>query len=339
MDTSASECDPGLQMKTGFSTAAILLVLTCTAGCKPALPAASPEGDLQEIAASPAQGFNYPYILRMPASNGAPPGNFLLVEPNNSGSLSDDLAVHLRDAEELSRKGVGSFVSKALNVPLMMPVFPRLESQPLVYTHLLDRDTMLIHGGPLDRIDLQLLAMITDARAHLLTRGIAVHEKVLLTGFSASGSLSNRFTFLHPESVQAVASGGLNGLLMLPLEQLGGAALPFPLGLADFAQVAGSPFHPETWRRVPQLIYMGADDRNDAVQHDDGYSEEERKIVYSVIGENMQPDRWEHCQALYQAAAAKVTFRTYQGMGHGTNRKINTEVAEFLRSAMKPVAN
>ncbi len=325
-------------MKHGLLTTALLLALTSCSGSNPALSPASPESALQHIPASPGQGFNYPYILRMPPSNGAPPGDFLLVEPNNSGSLSDDPSVHMRDAEELSRKAVGAFVSKALNVPLLMPVFPRLESQPLVYTHLLDRDTMLIKSGPLARVDLQLLAMIEDARARLRAQGIPVHEKVLLTGFSASGALSNRFTFLHPERVQAVASGGVNGLLMLPLAQLGGTALPFPLGLSDFAEVGGQPFHQEAWRRVPQLIYMGADDQNDAVQNDDGYSEDERKIVYTAIGEKMQPDRWEHCQALYQAAAATVTFRTYQGMGHGTNRKINTEVAEFFRSAMNAEA-
>ena len=49
----------------------------------------------------------------------------------------------------------------------------------------------------------------------------------------------------------------------------------------------------------------------------------------------MQPDRWQTVQALYREAGANVTFRTYEGIGHGTNREINSEVTEFLRSHLQ----
>ena len=38
-----------------------------------------------------------------------------------------------------------------------------------------------------------------------------------------------------PERVRAVATGGLNGLLMVPAAAIGPVALPYPIGTADVA--------------------------------------------------------------------------------------------------------
>lgn len=143
----------------------------------------------------------------------------------------------------------------------------------------------------------------------------------------------SRFTMLHPDRVQAVATGGLNGLLILPKTALDSISLPYPLGLADLEQIAGIKPRLNEWRRVPQLIFMGALDDNDAVQFDDGYDDSEKEIVFQAIGRKMQPDRWERCQSVYRAAGANATFRTYDGIGHGTDGRIGLEITEFLRDA------
>lgn len=277
------------------------------------------------VPAAPEKGFHYPYILRVPEETKA---RWLLVEPNNTGAVSDDFAVHEKAAMDLSKKAIGAYVASRLGLPLLVPVFPRPATEWQIYTHHLDRDSMLVRSGPMRRMDLQLLAMIDDARATLNARGVRVEKKVLMTGFSASGTFSNRFTMMHPERVHAVAAGGLNGLLMIPDE------LPYPLGLSDFRAVTGERFHKRAWRRVPQFLYMGATDDNDAVQFDDGYSDDERKLVFTILGEKMQPDRWRRCQELYRKAGANATFRTYPHIGHGTDQKINDEITEFFRRAI-----
>ncbi len=68
-----------------------------------------------------------------------------------------------------------------------------------MYTHSLDSDTLKNEEGKLVRIDLQLINMIEDAKSRLLERNIELEDKVFLTGFSASGSFTNRFTVLHPQ--------------------------------------------------------------------------------------------------------------------------------------------
>jgi pimeloyl-ACP methyl ester carboxylesterase len=287
------------------------------------------------IPAKPSAGFQYPYLLRVqPKIDEAAP-MYLLVEPNNSGKPCKRFEYHLAKARELAETGVPSDVSRRLGVPLFVPVFPR---PPEIYTQFLNRRALLATAPELHRLDLQLLAMIADARCRLARRDIQIQEKILLTGFSASGAFANRFTALHPEVVKAVAAGGVNGMFILPMDRIGTASLPFPLGTADFASILNRPFQVDAWRRVSQFIYMGADDTNDAVKFDDAYTETQRKIIYEYLGERMQPDRWEKCQSLYREAGATVTFRTYPCVGHDTNERIHADIADFFRQASQPIA-
>ena len=303
-------------------------------------PLASPtptpkKGDLIEIPAAPDKGFHFPYLLFIPTSAAAKPYAYLLVEPNNTGKTSDDIEVHRNAAVSLARdSSVGNFVAKKLGVPLLVPIFPRPSSADRVYTHSLDRDTILITDGPLKRLDLQLLAMIADARPRLATMGHPVNSKVLMNGFSASGLFANRFTFLHPREVAAAAYGGVNCFVMLPVAEFKKNALNFPLGLADFEKLTGQPFDRAAYQTIPQFSYMGEDDTNDALVHEDAYSMEERSLVFNLLAEKM-PDRWKAVQAVYESEKLPVQFKTYPGIGHGTDGKINTEVAEFFRAAIE----
>ena len=320
-------------MKRSLTFVFLLLAAACTHTLPPKeLPAA---GTLVTIDAAPAKGFHYPYILKMPTAARLDGTTYLLVEPNNTGRISDDLADHAEAAKKLANGAIGSYVAKRLDVPLLVPVFPRPKTGWERYTHALDRDTMLIPEGEMRRLDLQLLAMIDDARKQLRAYGIETHKKILLTGFSASGTFSNRFTLLHPERVHAVATGGLNAMLIVPAATLDDVSLPYPLGISDLREIAGASFNDARWRAVPQFIYMGAKDDNDAVLFDDGYSESERAIVFSVLGEKMQPDRWTRMQELYRNHGVNATFRTYDHMGHGTDGRINDEIVAFFRSAIE----
>ena len=324
-----------------FTVTVFILVLGCGCGSRGEGQAdrMNASHNLVVVEARPDRGFRYPYVLRIPRDHRAGERSFLLVEPNNTGTVSDDFNMHLEAAKETSSKAIGAFIACTENLPLLVPVFPRPETQWQIYTHLLDRDAMLLTEGPMQRLDLQLIAMVEDAKEKLADAGLMVDQRILLTGFSASGTFVNRFTALHPGLVQAAASGGVNGMLMLPVGTLADSLMPYPLGVADFETITGQPFDLASWRKVPQFIYMGSNDENDAVCFDDGYSERERKLIFTLLGERMQPDRWEKCQAMYLAAGAAVTFRTYEGIGHRTNSSINAEIAAFFRASMEKSAS
>lgn len=312
-------------------TSLLLVILTVAAPCL----AVADDDKVQLIDADPQRGFNFPYYLRTPAVPRPVPQTTLLIETNNTGNPSDDIAVHLASAKALAAgQGLGPFVAAHLRVPFLVPVFPRPASEPKLYTHALDRETMRVESGPLARLDRQLLAMFNDARRRLEQSGTKVRDQFLMCGFSASGTFANRFAFVHSNQLLGVAVGGINGSLMLPLLEHGRHRLPYPIGIGDLEVFGTPPFHVSTWQVLPQLIFMGAEDANDAVQYDDAYSETERRLIYRVLGRRMLPDRWYAAQRLYLEQRASVTFITYGGIGHGTNRRINTDVANFLESVL-----
>jgi dienelactone hydrolase len=321
--------------KLALAVFSALLSLSCAHAAESAASPTPKRGELIEIPAAPAKGFHFPYLLFIPESPAEKRYDYLLVEPNNTGRTSDDPEVHRAAAIGLARdSSVGNFVAKTLGVPLLVPVFPRASSTDDIYTHSLDRDTILITDGPLRRLDLQLLAMIADARPRLVSMGRAVNSKVLMNGFSASGLFANRFAFLHPETVAAAAFGGLNCFIMLPVAELKSHSLNFPLGTADLEKITGHAFDRTAYQAIPQFAYMGADDTNDAVVHDDAYSAEERALIFELLARAM-PERWQAVQAVYANQKMPMQFKTYPGIGHGTNGKINNEVAEFFRGVIE----
>ncbi len=281
------------------------------------------------VEANPEAGFNFPYYLRVPSPAVAADPQVLIVESNNSG-VHDEFQRHIKTvAEHVSGRGIGPGVATVLNQPLLIPVFPRTKERWKLYTHALDRDSMILDGDPAERIDLQLLSMVSDAQARLRRNEIELMEKFVLVGFSASGTFSNRFAFLHPEQLLAVVSGAVNAFPMLPVAELNGSKLAFPLGTADIQSLTSRPFNAPAWRKLPQFIFMGALDDNDALQFDDAYSEAERNTVYSVLAPAMAA-RWSLAQTVYLEQKPNATFVTYGQVGHWTDRRINRDIGNFV---------
>jgi hypothetical protein len=117
---------------------------------------------IEVIDANPKSGFNFPYLLRVPehlrSSDIA-----LVVETNNTGNIDEFAETLAATRSAAAGSSLGPLLSEWLQVPLLMPVFPRTKKDSLVYTHALDRDSILIQEGPLARLDRQLLAMVDDA--------------------------------------------------------------------------------------------------------------------------------------------------------------------------------
>jgi hypothetical protein len=192
----------------------------------------------------------------------------------------------------------------------------------------------MIEKSPgLKRIDLQLLEMISDAKGILASMDIQTDPKFLMNGFSASATFTNRFSFIHPEKIEALAIGGFNGELMLPQNEINGVKLDYPLGLNDFTQLFGENFDAEKYKSIPQYIYMGESDENDAVQFDDAYSEDERKIINENIGRYVQ-ERYLKCQIIYRENGVTPVFKTYENIGHWTTADMNLEVIQFFYNQM-----
>lgn len=289
------------------------------------------ETALIKINADPKSGFNFSYYIFVPKGVDQQSVNYLLVETNNSGS-NDSIAHHEKEAElGATKNSLGSSIAKRLKTPFVFPAFPRPAKEWKLYTHALDRDSALTDDIEIKRLDLQLIAMIKDAKKHLLKLNIKTQDKILMNGFSASGTFANRFTLIHPEIVAGVACGGINAFPILPIKTLGKGALIYPLGTFDFEKIFNKKADLETYKKVPQFLYMGENDDNDAVLFDDAYSKKERAIIYKHIGKKMMPDRWTLAQNIYQKNNINAEFRTYKGIGHETNKTVFDDLINFYK--------
>lgn len=317
-------------------TRSLLHTLLFIALCCQSELTAQTRDTLLRFDANPAAGFNFPYFLFIPASTIKKDSLYLFVESNNTGTVNDDFAVHEEAARVQATTGpLGNYFSKELHLPYLVPVFPRSEKKWKIYTHMLDRDALCVKKGPLKRIDLQLIAMIADANTRLKSMGYKMRPQILMSGYSSSGVFANRFALLHPELVFAYSAGGINGLLMMPFSKWNDEELDFPLGTADYQNITGKAFDFEAFKQVHQFLYMGEDDKNDAVLFDDGYDKKERAIIFDSFGDKMQPDRWFACQLQYKIATKHAQFRTYSGVGHAINEDIRRDLLKFYSDAVK----
>jgi hypothetical protein len=292
-------------------------------------------GELIFVEPDNSSSFNYPYYLYIPDGVSTEERIPVVIEPNNSGFADDDLEKHIEKAERIATRDfyLGNYVAISLNIPLVVPVFPRTKKDWKIYTHALDRDVMLVKEVETERIDLQLLAMHKDARLKLQERNIDTHEKFLMTGFSASGTFANRFALIHPDKVAAVAAGGVNGLLMLPLNSLDEADLIYPIGTCDFKELLNKEFQKELFIELPQFYFMGEADLNDAIPFEDAFSQYEREIIFGFLGEDMHTERWPKCMEIYKENNVNAIIKTFKGIGHEQPGSIKNEVVDFFVTA------
>jgi len=296
------------------------------------------EGEYTLIDADPAAGFEYPFYLYEPDTLSSDDPRPVMVEPVNTGAATDEFEEHREAAEQTVSFGYTRNIVDELEVPLVVPIFPRPESDPVDwshYTHQLDDTTMNLDSGPLERIDLQLLNMVERAQEQLATDGYSVDtDGILLNGFSASGNFVDRFTVLHPEEVISVTAGGLNGMALLPVDEFNGRELPYHVGTADIEELTGEPVNHEALNETNQFLYMGGEDDNDTIGFGDAWTDDTlEQLALDVYGDDMIADRFSTSQRAYEEAEVSAQFRVYSDAGH-TPEPAQDDILEFHRRSI-----
>ncbi len=287
---------------------------------------------LCRISTDLTDGFAFPYYLFIPHGIDSNKPIHLLVEPCNTGS-GDTFKRLDRKVKAFTEASHATVIARKLKIPLLVPVFPRPGGdQWRLYTHALDRDTLLLTEGGLRRIDLQLIKMIDHAQRLLRHNNMKVNEKVFMNGFSASGTFTNRFAILHPTIVRAVATGGVNSIPTFPTERWDDVTLRYPVGISDLKELADIAFDEKAYKRVSQYIYMGALDANDTVPYRDAYDAVDAELVKSLIGAEMMPDRWDMSQSIYRALEIPVQFVTYKNTGHEIKDEVIDDIVAFFEA-------
>jgi predicted esterase len=309
-----------------------ILIIIFTAGLVSAQDTAIDPKDIIKIEANAAKGFAYPYYLYVPPELRREPKlqketHTILVIPNNTGKSSDDLSVHETDVKKrMTQSGV---IGRLIKPAILMPVFPRPATDWQIYTHALDRDALLTDKKEFARFDLQLVAMIDDAREHLKKDKLKFDERVFITGFSASAMFANRFTFLHPDRVKAAAIGSPGGWAIAPAANYKEKSLRYPIGVNDFKTVTGKKFDLKKAQKVPMFIFLGDKDDNDSLVFEDGYEDEDKILVFELFGKT-PVERWEISKTLYRQSNMNAEFKIYPNVKHTVSAEMRDDIKAFF---------
>lgn len=303
-----------------------------------------------EQPAEPARGFAWPYLLVVPgpaapeahpAAGGSPAPEArpagpttLLVLPTNTGFATEDL--ELLRASATCAVAHQLALADRLGTPLLAPLFPRPVAPPPagdLYLHALARASLEARDPRLARVDLQLIAMLDHAAQRLAAQGHPVQPRVLIYGFSAAGSFTNRFAVLHPDRVLAAAVGSPGGWPLAPVASAAGEALPYPVGIADVDALTGAPVDLAALRRVRFLFLLGDADANDAVPYRDAFSPADEALIMRRFGKTPVA-RWDAARRLHDAAGLQTRFRLYRGVGHMMSSDMKADVEALFRAAL-----
>lgn len=278
----------------------------------------------------PALGFYSDYLLYIPSQlQTSDEGRArIMVLPNNTGTSSDDIKVHEEAAIRKTLKMRQKFAD-ILGVVLLRPIFPRPHERWKIYTHALDRDVMLVEDKDVYRLDLQLIQMLQHASGVLTELNISVFKKIFMSGFSASGMFTNRFTILHPNLVAKAAFGSPGGWPIAPVAEYAGEILRYPIGVADLKEVSGISFDIAAFAKVPKFLYIGDLDFNDSVPYRDGYEIEDEELIFKLFGNDPQ-ERWKYSEDLYKDLNTQI--KVYPDIAHTITNDMLQDMVSFFKS-------
>ena len=290
------------------------------------LVAAVADGDtFWKIPADTNLGFSWPYYLATPDT--ATRARVLLVEPNNSPDRNNDWTYHDDWAGQLVTNRC-SFASE-LGVPLLVPSFHVPRDPWQVFPSQLNRAALTNSLPGLVRYDLQLIAMIDDARRRLADVGIEVNRRVFMMGFSSSGMFANRFSLLHPDRVKAVAVGA-PGVSMACTATWKGETLNYPVGTADIGALIGLSIDMTRVRHMPMYFYMGDQDiHNDPAPVPSCFEPAHGAQILRLFGAN-QVERWPEYERLYASAGCDAQFVLYPNIGHALIPPMLDDIRAFF---------
>ena len=304
------------------------------------------------VKANPEKGFHFPYLLK--TSKKTVDANYMVVESNNTGGHNKSIKSMTSKAKKSLGWVLGSSISKKLNYPMLMPVFPFAtkeiekvltnKNKYKYYFPQLDSDVLKIDIDKYKRIDLQLIAMIDDARERLLKENNQkINEKVIMVGFSSSSLFSARFTFLHPDRVSVAIGGGIGGLLPVPTDKINGIDAIYPIGTYDFEKITGKKFDLEEFKKTPQFYYQGTKDKSNPYRRGaEDLTDEEYEIVKKLFVDGLPFEdkpvslkvntaMWNNSQKYINQIVDNVKFESPKNLDHEITPKMKSKSVEFIK--------
>jgi hypothetical protein len=144
---------------------------------------------------------------------------------------------------------------------------------------------------------------------------------------------------LHPQRVLAVWAGGTGGHPILPVAQLEGRLLTYPVGVADLKELTGKEFDAGAFSEVAILIAQGSADANSALPSGEGpsdsHSEEQVQLIFDILGTSTS-ERLRTVEKVYEKASSRAEIRLYSDVDHRITPEMAHDIVRFIRELMEP---
>lgn len=298
--------------------------------------------NVYKIVANPKRGYWFDALLWVPDSpEGAEINNLYVRSYLPSSCISSDLTYDNAIRELATCYNEPGNVKDKLQVPILMFLFPRIfynwsadfpeiGSTDLSLMEL--KQMTLMQKGILKRIDNQMAALICDSLDYLNENYAQMAPKVLMSGYSATGSFAANFPILHPELVQASVCGA--AWPILPVKSYQGQDLLYQIGISNFEYYTGEEFNLEEWKKVHMLYTRGAYDlyANDPLW-DPSLMFKDLNEIFDV---NSLPEAFPYLFALLNETSNHVETIYYVNRSHEENF---FDTMDFLKENCKDEMN
>ena len=216
------------------------------------------------------------------------------------------------------------------------------------YHQHLTRNALLDKTPGYERVDNQIVNAINDIKQRLLKEdGLRTEEKIDLLGFSAAGGFAQRFMFLHPEMVRAVYAGGAMDGIPLPIEELNGQRLHYPLGIADYEEITGHKFNMLAFKKIAMRFSFGAKEKevlnnhyfdengNPVSNFDMSYirsitPDDDGRIMHEFIGKTPE-DRFKKTIEIYKSLGIDIEYKEFPDLAHSESKESIKAVRDFFK--------
>ena len=184
----------------------------------------------------------------------------------------------------------------------------------------------------LTREDLQMVAMVDDARERLKELGIDMDKKIFIEGYSASAMFTSRFTILHPDRVQAAAFGE-HGWAIVPTERWEDLSLPYPYGTGDIETLTGEPFNLDEFKLLFSHTWAKKMIMGGRFPGIGGQVTIQAAITHAskkIFGSSAQ-EMSDSANEIYQALECSATFVIYKNQDHMSAYSHESDILKFFQ--------
>ena len=205
----------------------------------------------------------------------------------------------------------------------------RLGKNTEFYPQQLGRQVMLEKEGKFAKLSEQVVAMVEDVKrkirvySKLRMKRIEIEEKSALVGFSSSSVFASRMQLICPEHFDTCISLCSGGTQPLPLTELNGEKLNYPLGVADFEQIFGKPFNAKEYAKAKQISIVGELEPNGSYNtalKPRLFDKSIRDLFLRVYGNlTLQERQMEIDKILTNSGYTNITCKVLKGVEHSTH--------------------